>query len=180
MMLNRMGSSLLLLIMIAGLSLLTPYQAIGQTKVITDKAAGEEVTKTFTAYIHTIKQTDGTTYVNVDPISWYQGEAADRIFKELEPEGYKELGGSPDGYYIVNNTEEHDSYAVKPDAEVLMQLYDRDGHPENADIRWNEPITLDKFVTVLGKGGLLDPASFPYHITVQDGQVVKIVQQYIP
>ncbi|ANS76660.1 hypothetical protein AWM70_20475 [Paenibacillus yonginensis] len=186
-MLKKWGSSLMLLVLIAaGLSFLMPKDAVGEgnaTGSIAAAAAQTELASrstTFTAYIHTLNQADGTVSLSVDPIGWYQGEAADTVFKQEDPEGYAELGGAPDGYYIVNRSEDNVVYPVSPDAAVLMQLYDRDGHPENADIQPNEAITLSKFIQVFNQGGLLDPAMFPYHITVKDGKVVKIVQQYTP
>ncbi|GGA32966.1 hypothetical protein [Paenibacillus physcomitrellae] len=186
-MLKRLGSSLLLLVLIAaGLSFLMPKDAVGEGNAAGAVAAAAAQTQagsqptTFTAYIHTLKQPDGAIRMVVDPIGWYQGEAASAVFKQEDPEGYAELGGAPDDYYIVNHSEDNVAYTVSPDAAVLMQLYDRDGHPENADIQPNEVITLSKFIQVFNQGGLLDPAMFPYHITVKDGKVIKIVQQYIP
>lgn len=185
-MLKKFGTPLLLLVMIAGLSLVAPFHAIGESApaapaLQASPAPGtEDIQTTFTAYIHTIKGVNGTVYADVDPIGWYQGAAADKVYKEADPDGYAELGGTPDGYYIVNTSEDHITYPVKEDAKVLMQLYDRDGNPENADIVWNEPITLDKFVQVFQAGGLLDVSVFPYHITTDHGEIVKIVQQYVP
>ncbi|WP_138495628.1 hypothetical protein [Paenibacillus pinistramenti] len=179
---KRWGSSLLLLVLIAaGLSLFMPKDAVGEgIHADSAKAAKAETAATFTAYIHSIKQVNGEVRMTVDPIGWYQGEAANVIFKQEDPEGYAELGGTPDDYYIVNKSEENIIYVVKSDAAVLMQLYERDGDGENADIQPDEALSLSQFTNVFNKGGLIDPADFPYHITVQDGKVVKIVQQYIP
>ncbi|MMZ68267.1 hypothetical protein D1872_309330 [compost metagenome] len=90
------------------------------------------------------------------------------------------MDGAPDGYYIVNDSKEQEKVEVQADAEVLMQLYDRDGTYAGADIQWNEPVTLNKFESLYDNKTIVDLSVFPYHLTVKDGQVVKIVQQYIP
>jgi hypothetical protein len=134
---------------------------------------------TVTAMLSTIGNKNGHLYVTVDPIEWYEGAAADKKFLEREPDA-EDLGGAPDGYYIVNDDETLETYEIAPDAEVLMQLYDHDGTYEGMNIQWNEPVSLNKFLAIYHNDKLLDIRSFPFHLTVKDGKVVKVVQQYIP
>lgn len=159
---------------------LTPANA--EENASATPAAAKQVqannTEMFTAYIDHLQQENGKLYLVVDKIGWYQGEEADKVFEQRNPDSG--LDGAPDGYYIVNDNEEQEKFEVSADAEVLMQLYDRDGTIQGADIQWNEPIELSTFETLYDKKDILDLAVFPYHITVQDGKVVKIVQQYIP
>lgn len=129
-------------------------------------------------FIHSIQMKDGKIYLNVDPIEWYEGEEANVIFREREQD--PEMSEPPNGYYIVNDTEEHDMIPVSGDAEVLLQLYDHTGQVEDMEIIWNQEVSLNKFINVFHKNDILDMASFPYHITVEDGQIVKIIQQYVP
>lgn len=179
MLLKKWRTPLLLLLVIAGLSLISPLNVIGESSSSNVLSAQGEPDSEFMAYIHSVKQEDGSVQLVVDPISWYTGAAADQIFKEQDPEAYAEIGGTLDGYYIVNNTEEQLPYSAVSSAEVFMQLYDR-GDGMASDIQWNEPITLNSFIKVFNKTDVLDVSAFPYRLTVQDGQIVKIVQQYVP
>ncbi|MGV2685633.1 hypothetical protein GNF82_14890, partial [Clostridium perfringens] len=82
--------------------------------------------------------------------------------------------------YIVNDTEEQIELPVADDAEVLLQLYDHTGRYEDAQISWNQLVSLDKFTDIYRKDDIVDMKWFPFHITVEDGVVVKMIQQYVP
>lgn len=71
-------------------------------------------------------------------------------------------------------------YPVAKNAEVLMQIYDRTGRIEDIQVKWNEPVSLEKFGRLFGDNDLIDLSRFPYHLTIEGGQVVRIVQQFIP
>ncbi|MDR0267346.1 hypothetical protein [Paenibacillus sp.] len=135
---------------------------------------------TVTAFISSIRNDNGQLIIQAEPIEWYEGAAADQKFKEREKEAFEELGGAPDGYYIVNDNPTLHTYEVAPDAQVLMQIYDHDGTYDGAQINWNEPVSLDKYVAIMNNNNLMDMKSFPYHLEIQDGKVVKIIQQFIP
>ncbi|MEK4513234.1 hypothetical protein [Paenibacillus sp. FSL K6-2524] len=120
---------------------------------------------------------DGNEII-VDPIQWYEGKEAEVAFQEHEPDAG--IDGPPDGYYIVNDDEQLTHYPLAKDAEVLMQIYDHSGNIEDLDIHWNELISLAKFGEIFSHSDLIDLNQFPYHITIKNGQVVRIVQQYIP
>ncbi|MOA24511.1 hypothetical protein D3C78_1451900 [compost metagenome] len=116
--------------------------------------------------------------ITADPILWYEGKEAEQAFAKYEPDAG--IDGPPDGYYIVNEEEELKHYPLAKDAEVLMQIYDHTGNVEDIDISWNEQISLQKFIQLCGQTDLLDIRAFPYHLTIENGQVTRIVQQYIP
>ncbi|ANY69532.1 hypothetical protein BBD42_25875 [Paenibacillus sp. BIHB 4019] len=126
---------------------------------------------------HIIKQNNAyvATY---DEIQWYEGEAASVQFRQHEQDA--EMTDAPDGYYIVNDDPQLHDLPIAADAEVFMQIYNRTGNAAEADIQWNEPITVDKFVSIMNSDDPFQLNNFPYHITIKDGQIVKIVQQYIP
>ena len=132
-----------------------------------------------TVYINQLEVIDEHLYLHSDEIEWYEGEEADAKFLALE-EGAEEIGGAIDGYYIINDSEELQKLEVADHAQVIMQIYDRDGTYEGADIQWNEEITLEEFIAAYANNELMDLAVFPYHITIEDGIVTSIVQQYIP
>lgn len=129
-------------------------------------------------FINSIEIKDGKVYLNVDPIEWYEGEEANEIFREREQD--PEMTEAPDGYYIVNDKEEQVVLNVANNAEVQLQLYDHTGRMEDAQINWNQAVSLNKFLAVYDKNDIIDMKWFPYHITIEDGTVVKIIQQYTP
>ncbi|PZE22342.1 hypothetical protein [Paenibacillus xerothermodurans] len=131
---------------------------------------------THPAYINDIFTQDGKTYVVADYIQWFEGEEADRVFAEREPDSG--LPGSPNGYYIVNDNPKRRTTEVDQTAQVLMQIYNRTGNIAEADIQWNEELTLARFIQIFEQDELL--SEYPYHITMTDGKITKVVQQYIP
>ncbi|KOR89837.1 hypothetical protein [Paenibacillus solani] len=130
------------------------------------------------AYINNLEIRDGKVYLEVDPIEWYEGEEANRVFREREQD--PEMTEAPDGYYIVNDTEEQIELPVADDAEVLLQIYDHTGRYEDAQISWNQLVDLNKFINIYEKDDIVDMKWFPFHLTIEDGTVVKIIQQYVP
>ncbi|MBP2001940.1 hypothetical protein J2Z69_002996 [Paenibacillus shirakamiensis] len=145
-------------------------------------AQGSEPSKaqTRTVYIHKMTASNGTTYLTVDPIGWYMGKAADRKFKERDPRGFKELGGALDGYYITNDSTKTVRYPVASNVKVMMQIYDHTGKPADIQIQWNEHVTFNKFKSIYHNNKLMDVKTFPYHITIKDGKITKLTQQFIP
>lgn len=137
-------------------------------------------TQTRTVYIKQMKTLDGKVQITVDPIGWYVGKAADRKFQEREPQAFKEIGGAMDGYYITNDSKRTVNYPVASNVKVMMQIYDRTGKWEDMDIKWNEKVSFKKFQSIYRNTKLMDVREFPYHITIKDGKVVKITQQFIP
>lgn len=132
-----------------------------------------------TAYIAKLTEQGGRTLLTADYIQWYEGAKADQVFKEREKDA-EDMDGPPDGYYIVNDSPKLRTLEVADDAVVLMQYYLHAGQTDQGDIVWNERISLEKFKELLADRSQLDLTGFPYHLTVKDGKVVKIVQQYLP
>ncbi|MFS0869558.1 hypothetical protein [Paenibacillus xylanilyticus] len=172
--------TLLLGIIVLTTYLLTPANAEESTSSsqVSTKEAQAVNSEMYTAYVDDLQQENGKLYLVVDKIGWYQGEEADRVFEQRNPDSG--IDGAPDGYYIINDSKEQEKVEVSADAEMLMQLYDRDGTVQGTTIQWNEPIALSKFESLYENKAILDLSVFPYHLTVQDGKVTKIVQQYIP
>jgi len=133
---------------------------------------------TRTAFLSSVTEKNGHVYLTADDIQWYEGEEANEKFREIERD--PEMTEAPDGYYIVNEIEKYDTLEVADDAVVYMQIYNRTGNVEEADVVWNERIPLGKFVEQLQDANEMDLKAFPYHLVVQDGKVVQITQQFIP
>lgn len=162
-------------------NVITPASA-APAQQTTDTSTETSKEQTYTIFINSVeKDANGVTQLETDRIGWYTGEAADKLFLQENPDAAEEIGGAPDGYYIANNDLTEEKLPVAADAEVLMQIYDHTGNYEDVEINWNESIGLDKFDSQYNNPlGLLDLSGFPYHVTVKDGVIVKIVQQYIP
>ncbi|MNO16721.1 hypothetical protein D3C76_64080 [compost metagenome] len=163
---------LLLIVVIS--SVATPSSRAAQTEYQPVVQKNEMIT----VYIDQMKLNADGGEITVDPILWYEGKEAEQAFAKYEPDAG--IDGPPDGYYIVNEDEELQHYPIARDAEVLMQIYDRTGNAEDIDISWNEHITLEKLASLFLHKDLLDVSEFPYHLTIENGQVTRIVQQYIP
>ncbi|AJY77025.1 hypothetical protein [Paenibacillus beijingensis] len=152
---------------------ITTANAVGGDYTPVPKSADTQ-----SAYINKLYEQGGKWYITVDPIEWYEGEAANKVFAEQEPDSG--LDEAPDGYYIINGSEETATFEVNAGADVQMQIFDHDGNPEDAQINWNEQITLSKLAELLTTEDILSVSDYPYHVTIHDGKVTKIVQQYIP
>lgn len=132
-----------------------------------------------TVYIdHLNLQNDGAGEITVDPIQWFSGEEAKAEFAKYEPDAG--IDGPPDGYFIVNENELLLPLPVSKDAVVTMQIYDHTGDFADVDIHWNESISLSKLNALLSHTDVMDIRDFPYHLTIEDGEVTRIVQQYVP
>jgi len=130
------------------------------------------------AYIDQIYQDNGRTFMKVNFIDWYEGAEADRVFREREQD--PEMTEAPDGYYIVNDDTELHTYEVVADAKVLMQIYSHIPNVAATETNWNEEISLDKLVSLFADDTNMSLKGFPYHLTIQNGLIVKIIQQYVP
>lgn len=131
-----------------------------------------------TVYIESVQKQNKQYMLSIDPIDWYEGDQAIDPF--MEREGDSGLEGPPDGYYIINDDETLYELPIAGNAEVLMQIYNRTGNIAEADIIWDELISVGKFIELLSTKDDLDIKGFPYHLTVKNGEIVRIVQQFVP
>ncbi|MEK4996194.1 hypothetical protein BSK49_17015 [Paenibacillus odorifer] len=175
-MFKKKSAYVLPVVVLLFLSLITSASTIG-TRV---DAQDSDKTQHQTVYFHTIESDHGKLSGTTDEINWYQGADADRIFAERDPEAAAEIGGAPDSYYIVNDVDTLTTYPIADNATVTMQIFDHTGNMDDLDINWNESITLQQFMDQFNKTDVIDLSQFPYHITIQDGVITSIVQQYIP
>jgi hypothetical protein len=176
-MFTKKSMFLLPVLVLLFLSLVTTASTAG-TRVA---AQGGAQIEHLTVYIHTLQPAaDGKLTLTADQIEWYQGADADRIFAEREPEAYAETGGALDDYYIVNDSDQLSAYPVADNAKVTMQIFDHTGNIEDLDIHWNESIPLQRFTKEFAKSDVFDLSGSPYHLTIENGVITSIVQQYTP
>ena len=175
-MLMKKSAFVIPVVVLLFLSLITTASTVG-TRVDAQNGDREQHQ---TVYIQSIHTDNGTISIVADELNWYQGDEADRIFAEREPEAAAEIGGALDAYYIVNDSDTLTTYPVSDNAAVTMQIYDHTGNLEDLDINWDEKITLEHFITHYKETDVFDLSQSPYHITLKDGIITSIVQQYVP
>ncbi len=81
----------------------------------------------------------------------------------------------PNGYFILNATQRDEQIAVSPSAEVIMQTYNMS---ETGEVR-DYPISLTEFARLINDPDL-HFSKLPYTITVEDGEVTRVAEVYIP
>ncbi len=111
-------------------------------------------------------------YLTVDELTWFNGQAAVLAMREdgvcpLEEDCYP-----PNNYYIRNASPDIIRYRVAPQVEVLMQTW---SHNEDGNYYWNQSVP---YVDLVNRLDLY--SKIPFHITLKENSVIKIVEQYIP
>jgi hypothetical protein len=134
--------------------------------------------QTHASYIDQIYQANGQTYVKADFIEWYEGEEANKVFREREQD--PEMTEAPDGYYIVNDDTQLQTLPIASNAKIYMQIFNQTGNVVEANTNWNEEINVAKFVSLLSDNSEMNMKDYPYHLTIENGVIVKITQQFIP
>jgi hypothetical protein len=135
-------------------------------------------TTTLTVFIHNINETNGKTSLTTDEIQWYEGEEANKQFRQHE--GDDDVQEAPDVYYIVNDNLDLRFLRVSSNVQIFMQIYDRPGEVAEPELIPNESISLKQFKALFNQMDRLDLRDYPFHLTIQNGEVIKIVQQFIP
>lgn len=134
--------------------------------------------QTHASFINQIYQANGQTYIKADFIEWYEGEEANKVFRAREHD--PEVTEAPDGYYIVNDDKQLQTFPVASDAKIYMQIYNRSGNVDEANTKWNEEINVAQFVSLFKDNSEINLKDYPYHLTIKNGVIVKITQQFIP
>lgn len=166
-------------LMMSFAAVLIGFMSLGYVEANTnDYTVVPQTSETQTVYIDTMEIRNGKTYVTVDFIEWYEGEEANSVFREREMD--PEMTEAPSGYYIVNDEMELHTFEIADNAQVLMQLYNRTGNVDEADIKWNEQITVAKFFEEVSDTSEMNLEAFPYHMEIHKDKIVKITQQFVP
>lgn len=103
-----------------------------------------------------------TRTLTLDEVEWIEESDTDRI-KELELDVEKDL---PTGFVIYNETNEESSKKLTEDAELFLVNQENPSEPRAVD----EKEFISYFLGVKG----------PYSITVEDEEVVRIEEKYMP
>jgi hypothetical protein len=142
------------------------------------QTAANITTTVSTVFINNINETNGKTTLKADEIQWYEGEDANKQFREHENDA--EVLEAPDGYYIVNDKIDLQLLRISTNVKIFMQIYDRPGVEGEPEIVPNESVSLKQFKALFNQMDRLDLRDYPFHLTIQNGEIIKIVQQFIP
>jgi hypothetical protein len=136
------------------------------------------ITTTSTVFINNINETMGKSSLIADEIQWYEGEEANKQFRKHENDD--EVQVAPDGYYIVNDKINLQLLPISSNVQIFMQIYDQPGVKGEPELIPNESISLKQFKALFNQMDSLDLRDYPFHLTIKNGEIVKIVQQFIP
>lgn len=126
-------------------------------------------------FIRSVEEGPGGTAILFDDATWLSGREGEDAAIEAglcTEETRNEC--LPNDFFILNEDMETLRVPVAEDAEVVMETY-RTGEPGDA----GEELSIEDF-TVLINNEELHWSELPYHVTVEDGDVVRIEEQYVP
>jgi len=127
-----------------------------------------------------------TPALSFDDAVWLVGEEAERAAitagrcSETKPATSEEydlewrLDCTPNGYFIENTDATPHPLTVSPSVEIIMETYET-GEPGDKA----EHLNLAAFAGLINDQKLYWN-QLPYHVTIENGVVIKIVEQYIP
>jgi hypothetical protein len=146
----------------------------GQTAGITLSLVVDPLLETELAYV---SEVEGAV-VSADYVQWFTGEAANLAAREDGVIGEDE--DVPDDYYIRNDNPQIRRLTMAPAAPVVLQACFDPG-----PCLTTVGVTIDQWTGMLGGeepegwtwygGGTL-----PYWLTLRDGEIVQVIEQYLP
>ncbi|MFD0050920.1 hypothetical protein ACFVHQ_16540 [Actinomycetes bacterium NPDC127524] len=127
-----------------------------------------------TTYFTSMNSTSKGVTAKADYIQWYRGErASQEAQKDHECYWYKGKCYVPDDYYIRNVNKKIRSLKISKSAVITMVTYQIE---KTNDIK-KQRISLSAFTKEMTKKRY---RYIPFHITVKNGVIVKITEQFIP
>ncbi len=138
-------------------------------------------------FIKAITHEEGKTYVTFDNAELFTNESAARAAHEdgkCTDEQFASGSCFSDNVYIRDKDASTQKLEVSAMAQVVTLHYDPSGRYEEAGrlvgIRDEKTVSFREFEKIyvgLGNGGY--NVATPYHLTIKEGKVVKIEQQYV-
>jgi hypothetical protein len=166
------------LIIMSAASLLILSLASAKGDGVLPKENAAKTSQRMTVFIHNIDEINGVTSLTADEVLWFEGAEADKQFAAREKDAG--MDQAPDGYYIINDSPQLHTLEVSKKTVILMQIYHRPGDNKSPEIVPNEKVTLSQFITLFKQNQVLDMRDYPFHLTTQNGKIIKMVQQFIP
>ncbi|MFA5872167.1 MAG: hypothetical protein WC858_05645 [Parcubacteria group bacterium] len=127
-------------------------------------------------YIKKVYAKGGKNYLNIDYIQWLSGDAAEKAMRE---DGACPKAGECvvlNDYYIRNVNALIRTFEISPEAQITMQTYDVEA---TGQIQ-SQTINLAQFGQIWISNQKLSLREVPYIVEIQNQQIIKINEQYIP
>jgi hypothetical protein len=129
-------------------------------------------------FIRHLDQEAGSVYISFDQAEWFSGPQAEKAILEdglcSDPEHGCE---PPNGFYIRNQDDETVAFQVSDQVDILMQTL---SHRPDGSYNSDERIDLDRFRQAVRCACTSHLRLVPYWITLENGVVVTIREQYVP
>ena len=129
-------------------------------------------------FIKNLEEQAGFVNISFDQAEWFDGIEAEKAFREdglcADPEHGCEL---PNGFYIRDFDDETVSLQVSEQVVIVMQTL---SHRSDGTFNSDEKIDLDRFRKAYNSESTAHLRLVPYWITVKNGIVITIREQYVP
>jgi hypothetical protein len=127
-------------------------------------------------YIKKVYIKGGKSYLDIDYIQWLTGDAAEKAMRQ---DGECPKTGECivlNDYYIRNLNPLMRTFEISPDVTITMQTYDM----ETTGQVQAESINLSQFGQIWNGSMKPNLKSVPYIVEIQNQQITKINEQYVP
>ena len=129
-------------------------------------------------FIKDLDEQAGSFFISFDQAEWFNGNEAEKAIREdglcADPEHGCEL---PNGFYIRDLDDETVSLQVSEQVFIVMQTL---SHRSDGTFNSDEKIDLDRFRKAYNSESTAHLRLVPYWITVENGIVITIREQYVP
>ena len=129
-------------------------------------------------FIKDLDEKAGSVYISFDQAEWFDGPQAEKAIREdglcADPEHGCE---PPNGFYIRNQDDEMDAFPVSEQVVIVMQTL---SHIPDGSYNSDERIDLDRFRQAFRCACTSHLRLVPYWITLDNGVVMTIREQYVP
>jgi hypothetical protein len=129
-------------------------------------------------FIEDLDEEAGSVYISFNQAEWFVGPQAEKAIQEdglcADPEHGCE---PPNGFYIRNLDDETVAFQVSERVVIVMQTL---SHRSDGSYNPDERIDLDRFRQAFRCACTSHLRLIPYWITVDNGVVMTIREQYVP
>lgn len=129
-------------------------------------------------YIRNVYANNNIKYIEIDYIQWLQGdEALQAMYEDGECTGMKDDCFVTNDYYIRNPDTKTTTLKLSQKTSFIMQTYKM---LERGDMTVNEKISYSNFASIFTNSEESSAKFAPYHLTIKNGIVTEVLEQYVP
>jgi hypothetical protein len=130
-----------------------------------------------TGYIKGVQKEGSASFLIIDTVEWFNGEAAKKAFDKDKKEGINKKSELPDGYYIRDLKIDSLKFKVSDTTKVIMQTF---SYNENGNYNFNEKIQISKFLNILSSKEFKRFKIKPYKFHIVNNEITSIAEIYLP